>query len=142
MAAFTLHSNAHTTKSTLKELFLFLSDFKNFDSILPEDKVENFTYSANRCNFTIKGFTNIGIVLKEQQAFSKLVFNSEGLMKFNFELNVFFTGTATETGQCQVDLLADMNPFIKVMAEKPLLQLINTMSFKLSQLDLSTHARS
>lgn len=142
MAAFTLHSNAHATQSTLKDLFLFLSDFKNFGSILPNDKVENFTHSNTRCDFTIKGFTAIGIILKEQQAYSKLVFNSEGLTKFNFELNVLFTGTASETGQCQVDLLADMNPFIKIMAEKPLLQLINTMSFKLSQLDLSSHVRS
>jgi uncharacterized protein (DUF2141 family) len=69
-----------------------------------------------------------------------LVFNSEGLAKFNFELTVHFDGIPNAQGQCKVDLLADMNPFIKIMAEKPLLQLINTMSSKLSQLDITTHA--
>ncbi len=140
MATFTLNSETHTTKSNLKDLFLFLSDFKNFKDILPEDKVENFTYSDKRCDFAIKGITTIGIVLVEQKEYSHLVFNSEGLAKFNFKLTVHFNGEATQTGTCQVDLWADMNPFIKAMAEKPLLQLINTMSLKLSLLELNTNA--
>lgn len=137
MATFTLNSETHPTKSALKNLYLFLSDFKNFKDILPEDKVENFTYSDNRCDFAIKGITAIGIVLVEKKEYSQLVFNSEGLAKFNFKLTVFFEGEATQIGTCKVDLFADMNPFIKVMAEKPLLQLINTMSLKLSQLELN-----
>jgi hypothetical protein len=137
MATFTLNSEAHSTKSVLKNLYLFLSDFKNFKDILPEDKVENFTYMDNRCDFAIKGITAIGIVLVEKKEYSHLIFNSEGLAKFNFKLTVFFEGEATQTGTCKVDLFADMNPFIKVMAEKPLLQLINTMSLKLSQLELT-----
>lgn len=140
MAVFTLNSEAHSTKSRLIDLFLFLSDFKNFEAILPEDKVEGFSYNNDRCNFTIKGVTAMGIVLKEKIPHSKLVFNSEGLARFNFELTVWFNGASEQQGQCRVDLLADMNPFIKVMAEKPLLQLINTMSTKLSQLELTPYA--
>jgi hypothetical protein len=140
MASFTLTSETLSTKSNLKDLFLFLSDFKNFGSILPEDKVENFTHTENRCDFTIKGVTTIGIVMKDKHAFSHLVFNSEGLAKFNFQLTVHFIGQPELIGQCKVELLADMNPIIKMMAEKPLQQLINTMSTKLSQLELPINA--
>lgn len=140
MAAFTLNSDTHSTKSRIRDLFLFLSDFKNFEAILPEDKVEDFNYGGDRCSFTIKGMTAMSIVRKEKIPHSKLVFNSEGLAKFNFELTVWFNGAAEQQGQCRVDLLADMNPIIKMMAEKPLLQLINTMSRKLSELELTPDA--
>jgi hypothetical protein len=65
------------------------------------------------------------------------LFTSDGLAKFNFKLRVIFVGESLSIGTCKVELMGDLNPFIKVMAEKPLGQLVNTMSLKLSQLQLS-----
>ena len=65
-----------------------------------------------------------------------ILFSSEGLAKFNFSLKVFFIGEASQKGQCKVELTGDLNPFIKAMAEKSLAALTNTMSLKLSQLNL------
>lgn len=70
----------------------------------------------------------------EQVPYEYILFSSEGLAKFNFNLKVFFIGEAHAAGQCKVELLGDLNPFIKTMAEKPLTGLINTMSKKLSEL--------
>src|SRR4051812_45939374 len=125
MAAFTINSDTNTTQSTLKSLFEFLSDFKNFSTILPEDKVDNFQYSENECSFNIKGITPMTIKLVEKQPFEFILFSSEGLAKFNFNLKAFFMGDALATGQCKVELSGDLNPFIKSMAEKPLTALVN-----------------
>ena len=57
MAAFTINSETNNTVSSLKSLFDFLSDFKNFQTILPEDKVENFQFTSEECSFNIKGIT-------------------------------------------------------------------------------------
>lgn len=75
--------------------------------------------------------------VSEREPYRSILFSSEGLGKFNFNLHVQFTGNAEEPGQCQIDLSGDLNPFIKAMAEKPLTNLVNTMSLKLSQLQLS-----
>lgn len=136
MAAFTIVSETNKTQSSVRSLFDFLSDFKNFASILPEDKVENFQFVGDQCSFNIKGITPMTIKLVEKKPFEFILFSSEGLAKFNFSLKVHFTGEVDLPGECKVDLMGDLNPFIKAMAEKPLAGLVNTMSLKLSQLSL------
>jgi hypothetical protein len=135
VAAFTITSNIHSTQSSLRSLFDFLTDFKNFKGILPEDKIDNFQYSEDQCSFNIQGITPMTVKIKEKKAVEYILFSSEGLAKFNFTLKAQFMGEPAEAGQCQVELHADLNPFIKAMAEKPLTALVNTMALKLSQLN-------
>ncbi len=138
MAAFTIESETNNTVSHLKTLFEFLEDFKNFNSILPHDKVENFQFSENECSFHIKGITPMTIKLVEKKPYEFILFTSDGLAKFNFKLKVFFIGAPSEKGSCKVELSGDLNPIIKKMAENALTQLVNTMSLKLSQLQLGS----
>ncbi len=137
MAEFTIISEVQQTKATLKELFDFLTDFKNFKSILPEDKVENFEYTADGCSFNIKGITALSIKLISKTPYTSVKFQSEGLAKFNFILETKFNGIPESKGQCSIELFADMNPFIKTMAEKPLTGLVNVMAVKLAQLEIT-----
>ena len=136
VAEFTIKSNTHATKSTLKSVFNYLVDFKNFNKILPEDKVENFEFDSEGCSFTIKGITALKIKIIEKVPFQKIVYRSEGLAKFDFVLTANLIGETDSIGNCSIDLSGDMNPFIKTMAEKPLTQLVNTMALKLSELDI------
>ena len=136
MSAFTIISETNSTQSSLKSLYDFLCDFKNFGTILPEDKVENFQFTENECSFSIKGFTPMTIKKIDSKPNEFILFSSQGLAKFNFSLKVFFIGEASQKGQCKIELTGDLNPFIKAMAEKPLRTLTNSMSLKLSQLEL------
>jgi len=138
LAAFSLSSEKNHTRATLKSLFLFLSDFKNFVEILPSDRVTDFKYSENECSFSIKGITPMTVKLSEKRPYEQIVFTSEGLGKFNFVLRALFVGDADKDGECRVELSGDLNAFIKSMAEKPLTDLINTMSSKLSQLQVQS----
>lgn len=134
MAAFTLNSETNKTESTLKSLFLFLSDFKNFASILPNDKVEGFAYSEDQCSFTIKGITPMTVKLEEKIPYQSILFTSQGLGKFNFSLKAVFHGEAEARGECEIEMTGDLNPVILGMAKNALQQLINTMSSKLAAL--------
>jgi len=138
MSVFSIHSEINSTQSNLISLFLFISDFKNFNSILPEDRIEDFKYSELECSFNIKGITSMKIKIIEKHAHDYILFASEGLANFNFNLKVFFIGEANQNGDCKIELYGDLNPFIKSMAEKSLIQLVNTMSLKLSQLKLES----
>jgi carbon monoxide dehydrogenase subunit G len=138
VSEFTINSTTNQTVSSLKRLFVFLSDFKNFAAILPEDKVQDFKYEGDQCSFNIKGITPMTVKIKEQTPYSKILFSTEGLAKFNFSLLVSFIGDANQTGSCSVELNGNLNPFIKKMAEKPLASLVNTMSEKLAKLKLES----
>lgn len=136
MAAFSILSESNNTQSDIKSLFDFLTDFKNFASILPEDKVEDFRYSQNECSFNIKGITPMTIKITEKKPYEYIIYSSEGLAKFNFNLKAQFVGNTNEKGKCNIQLDGDLNPFIKAMAEKPLTNLVNAMSLKLSQMQI------
>lgn len=136
VAAFTISSDTHQMSSDIKRIFEFLSNFENFGSILPDDKVDNFQFTENECSFNIKGITPMTIRLTEKVPFQYIVFTSEGLARFNFRLRAEFSGDPDQPGQCRIDLAGDLNPFIKAMAEKPLAGLVNTMALKLAQLQL------
>lgn len=101
---------------------------------MPADKIADFKVLEDGCSFSIKGITPMTIKIIDKKEYEYILFSSEGLAKFNFQLKAFFIGSALENGQAKIELSGDMNPFIKSMAEKPLQTLVNTMSEKLSQL--------
>ncbi|MBK9283793.1 MAG: hypothetical protein IPM51_05670 [Sphingobacteriaceae bacterium] len=135
MAEFYLQSEAKKTKASLENLFEFLSDFKNFESILPSDKVEGFTYTEIECSFVIKGITPMKVNIDEKVPHKYIKFKSEGLGKFNFRLKTVFIGESSQSGECLIEMHGDLNPIILNMAKASLEQLINTMAHKLGELN-------
>lgn len=136
MAFFSIPSGALSAASSNKALYEYLTDFSNFASILPEDKADNFSYTATSCSFNIRGITPMTVELKEKKPYSYIEFNSNGLGKFNFCLKVNFSGSENDHGPTTIELSGDLNPFIKTMAEKPLTSLVESMNRKLSELKL------
>jgi hypothetical protein len=137
VSVFTIASETRRTSSILKDLYNFLADFKNFKAILPEDKVENFSHTPAECSFQIKGITPMKITVIDKKPYEYLLFESDGLAKFNFKLKASFMGEAEQPGECRVDLEGDLNPFIRSMVEKSLVALVNTMCTRLSAMEIS-----
>ena len=132
MAYFSLLSDTHSTQSNTDHLFDFMGDFNNFKHLLPDDKIENFECTSNQCSFGIKGLMPLTIKIKDKQNKSRITFETSGLAKFIFTLHIHLL----EGQKNNVQLEGDMNPFIRVMAEKPLGDLINTMASKLAKLEV------
>lgn len=132
MAHFSILSDTHPTQSSTDSLFEFMGDFNHFKHLLPEDKIENFTCTSDQCSFGIKGLVPLTIKIKERLPKSRITFETSGLAKFVFTLHIHLLSEQ----KTNVQLEGDMNPFIKVMAEKPLTELVNTMARKLAGLSV------
>ncbi len=132
MSYFSLVSQTHSTNSATDSLYDFMGDFNNFKHLLPDDKIENFACTTEQCSFGIKGLVPLTIKIKERNPKTRITFETLGLAKFVFTLHIHFL----ENQQTNIQMEGDMNPFIKVMAEKPLLELINTMATKLAALNV------
>ena len=132
MAHFSILSETHSAKSSTDTLFDFMGDFNNFKHLLPENKIQDFECSSEQCSFGIKGLMPLTIKIKERLPKSRITFETTGIAKFVFTLHIHLL----ENQQTNVELEGDMNPFIKAMAEKPLRELVNTMSSKLADLSV------
>lgn len=113
-------------------LFLFLADANNFIKILP-DNLENFKSDIDSCQFTISKFGNFELKIMERIPNSKIRIEPVGKTPIKF-----FIDWKIEANQdkCLVSLFmeADVNPFIKMMVQKPLEDLMKYQIKKLTEI--------
>jgi hypothetical protein len=116
----------------VSEVYNFLNDFNNFSHLMPE-QVVNWQATSDNCSFEIKGLATLGMRIIERVPNSKIVMKSEGKLPFDFFLNANLTSITENSSNAQLIIEADMNPFISMMAEKPLANFVNVLALKLKE---------
>lgn len=119
-----------------KQVFEFVGDFNNFQSLLPEDRVENFQSTGDSCSFRIKGMTDLGLRINEKQEFSKIKVNSDGKVPFKFSMDININSVGENQSEVFIEFEGDINPFMSMMIEKPLTNFFNMLVEKLATLKL------
>ena len=113
-------------------MFTFLNDFNNFSHLMPE-QVINWQATSDTCTFEIKGHATLVMRIIERVPNSKLVMKGEGKIPFDFLLNSNITPVNDNSSRVQLVIVADMNPFISMMAEKPLANFVDMLVVKLKE---------
>lgn len=93
---------------------------------MPE-QVENFKVENDTCSFTIKGMASLGLAYDEKIPDEKVVMKSHGKVPFDFHLICNLEAIGEETALV-LSLDAQLNPFLKMMAEKPLTNFLNLLA--------------
>ncbi|MEO6884648.1 MAG: SRPBCC family protein [Bacteroidia bacterium] len=116
------------------EIFSFLSNFNNFEKLMPE-QVTNWTSTENDCSFTIKGMATIGMKISEKTPSSQIKIVSNGKNPFNFTLGVLLADVSENKCSAQLVFDADLNPMLKMMVVKPLGNFFNLLANKLKDIN-------
>ncbi len=116
-----------------KEIFEFLGDMNNFVQLLPQDKISDWKSNQKSCSFKIQGMATIEMILKESDNFKHHIVSGDK-SPFPFTLDVFVEKTGLNTGCIAYNVFkGDLNPFLRMMAEKPLTNLFNYIADRLIQ---------
>ena len=109
-------------------------DMNNFEQLFPEDKIEDWESTEENCSMKIKSMGSLGLKRVASTANSLIYLDSYGKTPFKFTLNIFLS--EIESKSCQVHLVFDgeINPFMKMMIEKPLIEFFNGLVIKLSKI--------
>ncbi len=121
-----IESPAAEVQKSAAEIFNFLSDFNNMQKLMPEQVVD-WKSSTEECSFTIKGMLSLGMKYAGKVPNSLIEIIPNGKVPFNFKLIC----TIEDKGASSVTRLtmeADLNPFLKMMAEKPLNNFVNMLA--------------
>jgi carbon monoxide dehydrogenase subunit G len=116
-----------------EDIFKFLSNFKNLESIMPEE-VKNWQAETDSCSFEIGGMVNIELRMTEKRPPSYLKINSEGKTPFPFTLHTRLTRLTENTTETSFEIDADVNPMLSLMVKRPLENLVNMMNEKLKDI--------
>ena len=133
MAGTHLESDIVEIENSAANVFTFLSDFNNFQSMMPST-VTNWRSTAATCSFTLSGMATIGMRIVEKTPVDRIKIHSEGKVPFEFELEVSINSKGENkcTGQLIFD--SDMNPMMKMMVEKPLSGFFNILAGKMKNI--------
>ncbi|HMU15448.1 MAG: hypothetical protein JST41_14530 [Bacteroidetes bacterium] len=107
-----------------QELYVFLQDMNNFQQLLPQERISEWKSDGRSCSFKVQGAATIGLALNGGEAPGLVRMKATEKSPFPFTLDVHLEENGGTTRAWQ-EFNADLNPFIKVMVEKPLKNLFD-----------------
>jgi len=123
----TLKSKTGIAKGKQEAVYNYISDFRNFAGLLPEEKLQDVKISENTLLFGIPGLGNVGLKISERNPYKQLVINAiEGTAAdFTFWINI--NDAPDNNSTVNIDLEANLNMFLEMMAKGPLQQFLDLM---------------
>lgn len=123
-----LKSDPVTVNKPAKEIYDFLSDFRNFSKLMPP-QVEDWKATEEECSFTIKGMASLGMKHTRKVPNSLIETEGTGRIPVAFRLRCRIEGEKTST--VTIEFEAELNPMMKMLAERPLTNFLNMLGAKL-----------
>ncbi|HCQ29852.1 MAG TPA: hypothetical protein DIU39_06165 [Flavobacteriales bacterium] len=123
-----------TVNKPAEEIFDYLADMNNFEQLLQNDKIEKVNTTADTCEFTIKGMAKIGLKTVERNRPEEIKIESFGKVPFNFEMNIHVKPAGDNTCEAYLTFDGKINPFMKMMVEKPMTNFLNMLAHKLAEI--------
>ncbi|MBK6830450.1 MAG: hypothetical protein IPG92_06795 [Flavobacteriales bacterium] len=105
-------------------LYDFVQDMNNFQQLLPEGRISEWKSDGTSCSFKVQGAATIGLQLDGGTPPELLKLKATERSPFPFTLDVHMKESNGTTTIWQ-EFNADLNPFIKMMVEKPLQNLFD-----------------
>lgn len=132
----TIETEKRISSNSPEQVFTFLTDMNNFEKLMPEGKIEKWESSEDQCEFTIKGMARIGLKKESAEAPNKIKISSFGKVPFTFDLDINLQELADQQTEIFMVFNGDINPFMKMMVEKPLRNFFDYLVKKASEITI------
>ncbi len=127
-----IKSDKVLVNKSISHLYNFLSDFRNFEKLMPE-QVTDWNASDKTCSFTIKNMGHVSLKIIELKENAHIKITGDGKTPFEFDLIARLDSLKDEATNVHMELIANMSPMILMMAKKPLQNLVNHMAHKVKE---------
>lgn len=127
-----LESPRVTVEKSQQELFDFLSDVKNFESLMPENISKFEVLGEDEFLFALKGMPEIILKKKEVEAPNKIVLGAAG-GKVDFSLTGNIKKLEDNKSEVQLYFNGDFNPMMAMMIKGPISKFIETLATKMPE---------
>lgn len=125
-----IESEKVKVKGPVSEVETFLTNMNNFIHLLPQDKISDWKSTDTECSFKVQGGIKIPLVYQSTDTNHTMHIISGDGAPFPFTLDVHMKEEG-EIVEGYIEFNGEMNMFVKMVAEKPLLNLFNYIGHKL-----------
>jgi carbon monoxide dehydrogenase subunit G len=122
-----LESTKISVSKSPEDVFNFLADIKNFESLMPENISKFEVLSDDTFLFALKGMPEIILKKKEVIPPNKIVLGAAG-GKLDFSLIGNITKTDDASSEVQLEFTGDFNPMMAMMIKGPISKFIETLA--------------
>ncbi len=122
-----LESPKVNIEKSSEDVFKFLSDIKNFESLMPESISKFEVLSDDTFLFALKGMPEIILKKKEVIPPNKIVLGAAG-GKLDFSLIATIDTISETTSDVQLHFNGDFNPMMAMMIKGPIGKFIETLA--------------
>ncbi|NMC38861.1 MAG: hypothetical protein GYA41_11115 [Bacteroidales bacterium] len=112
---------------TPREVYEFAADIRNFPSLLPANTITVSELTVDLCSFNVFPLGNIKVKLSKKIPCSEIVYDAELMNIQDLSLDLRIDGGEAEKAKVVITVNAGMNPFMKMMAEKHIIRLLETL---------------
>lgn len=122
-----LESPKISVSKSPEEVFNFLSDIKNFESLMPENISKFEVLDEDKFLFALKGMPEIILKKKEVIHPNKIVLGAAG-GKIDFSLIANISEVDSTSSEVKLDFTGDFNPMMAMMIKSPISKFIETLA--------------
>jgi hypothetical protein len=122
-----LESPSVTIDKSAEETFNFLSDVKNFETLMPENISKFEVLEKDKFIFALKGMPEIILKKKEATPFSKIVLGAAG-GKLDFSLIGHITEVEANKSEVKLSFEGEFNAMMAMMIKGPISKFIETLA--------------
>ncbi|MGJ8744757.1 SRPBCC family protein [Polaribacter sp.] len=121
-----------TVQKSAEALFVYFTDLKNFESIMPEN-IQKFEVDGDSFLFGLPGMPEIRLVLKEKTAFSSIILGAAS-SKLPFTLAANITEVSENVSEVALQFDGEFNAMMSMMIKKPLTKFVDTLTENIAKL--------
>ena len=110
-----------------EDVFNFLADIKNFESLMPENISKFEVLDDDKFLFALKGMPEIILKKKEEIPPNKIILGAAG-GKIDFSLIASISQVDAASSAVKLDFTGDFNPMMSMMIKGPISKFIETLA--------------
>ncbi|HEC42458.1 MAG TPA: SRPBCC family protein [Bacteroides sp.] len=122
-----IESKTGVVNQPAEKIYKYISDFNNFQSLIPEDKVKDFESTKDTCSFTVEGVGHAGLKIIEKIPFNLIKISSDENTTFDFLLWIQIKELEPGDSRIRITTEVNLNPMMASMAKKPLKNFVDTL---------------
>ena len=107
--------------------FAFVTDLRNFERFIPKGSISNWNAEKETCSFNAPMLGTVTVRIAEKEKYKKVVFSGDALKKNDFSITLVISDNAESPADVRIMLSADLNPIMKMMAAKPIVQFLEML---------------
>ena len=97
------------------DLYAFLTDMRNFRSVLPEDTVTDWEATEDRCSFRTDGAGRVTVSLSEAMPHSEITYDAESFLTGKVKVRVSLEFISGMRSAVRIDAGLNMNPLLRML---------------------------